>query len=238
MNLNKYVEIHCKNLFLQNSNESPVIIAKSRFPLLHSPENVSECYLHNFQCSHNKWHPIMDDIIFSNYVGEFLQITLYFLKATPETTQFSTLDKTNVIGKSILTFSRSLTFPLFDYKQVFIFKNNIRIGYVDLDIYVRPVVTRRSFFYKPVVLFPFSANEISVHYSGFLKNSKQVYCMFTTDEWNTHALKKMLRCGNNWTVMIDKIRQIEQIELAFTNEKEIWDNQNNHNWLFRETVWC
>ncbi|BBM85266.1 hypothetical protein [Candidatus Uabimicrobium amorphum] len=240
MNLSKYVEIHCKNLFLQNNNEPPAIIAKSRFPLLHSPDNISESCLYNLQRSNKKWHPIMDDILFSNYVGEFLQVTLYFLQVPEGTlvTANTSFEKMKVLGKSILTFSRSLTLPLFDYKQVYIYKNNLRVGYVNLDIYIRPVIMRRSFFYKPVTLFPFSENEIAVYYNGFLKNSQQVYCMFTTDEWNSHVLKKMLRCGNNWMIMVDKVHKTEQIELAFTNEKEVWDNQDNRNWLFRETVWC
>ncbi|WP_372367989.1 hypothetical protein [Candidatus Uabimicrobium sp. HlEnr_7] len=236
MNLNKYVEIRCKSLFLQHFNKNPpIVFAKNFFPLVHLPKNTYESRLSSFELSHNKWHPIMNNILFGNYVGEFLQTKLYF--SSIQNNPIKEISNPD-LGATILTFARSSTFPLFNHKQLSIYKNDIKVGYINLDIYIRPILSKKDIFHKPVVLFPFSADEIVIYYSGFLANSKQLYCMSTTNDWDSHILQKMQRIRSGWTTIIQKTNGAEYIELAFTNEEEVWDNQNDNNWLFRESSWC
>lgn len=113
-------------------------------------------------------------------------------------------------------------------------------GEVDFAIYIKPEDAEYTVFYRDVEIFPFSSNEITVYYSGDLTNSKQLYMIWTLNNWKSNPLVKMKKWGRYWMALIEIPENMEvgpQLELAFTDDEQHWDNKDGNNWVFQHFRW-
>ena len=119
-------------------------------------------------------------------------------------------------------------------------KADKKIGEIDLGVYIKPEGPENAFFYRDVEIFPYSANEIAVYYSGDLTNSEQVYIIWTLDSWRSNPLLKMKKWGGYWMALIEIPSYMEvgsQLEIAFTDDDQHWDNKDGNNWVFEYYRW-
>lgn len=120
------------------------------------------------------------------------------------------------------------------------FKGDQCTGEVDLGIYIKPEGAEGISFYRDVEIFPFSANEIAVYYSGELSNSKQVFTLWTLNTWKSHRLSKMKKWDRFWTTLLEipeDTKEITHLEVAFTDDEQHWDNHDGNNWVFQNFRW-
>lgn len=226
MNQYKYVEIHCKKITFKKEIPSELKIEiVSHFPTISFPNNKTTRWLENFTFTPNTILLKQDNLVFANYVGNFLQIDFLLHKISQKN------------SKAKISFSNNLEIHLFKTTTINIFNNNKNIGQIEVEIYIQPFFSRRGFFHYPVIVFPISQKEIAIYYNGDLSKSKQVYCIATTDDWNSNTLKKMNKWGSIWISTIKKTKLMQQLELAFTDNKDTWDNKNGRNWHFSHCKW-
>lgn len=113
-------------------------------------------------------------------------------------------------------------------------------GEVDFGIYIKPEDAEYTVFYRDVEIFPFSSEEIAVYYSGDLSSSRQLYLIWTLDNWKSNPLVKMKKWGRYWMALLDIPKTMEvgsQLEIAFTDDEEHWDNKDGSNWTFQHFRW-
>lgn len=149
-------------------------------------------------------------------------------------------DRDDLLGIYIEQFRRGITLPIGKPFVGIIKRGNQVIGEVDLRIYIKPEETDNLVFYHDVEIFPFSNHEIGVYYSGDLVSSKQLYMIWTVNNWKSNPLTKMKRLGKHWVAVLDVSPEMEmgnQLEVAFTDESQHWDNKDGNNWVFTHFYW-
>ena len=149
-------------------------------------------------------------------------------------------DRNDFVGTFIYQLRRDTLLPIGRPLVGKILCGDDCVGEVDILIYIQPEETTLNLYYRDVAIFPFSKNEIAVYYSGDLTPGKQIYMIWTLDNWKSNPpLVKMKQTGKFWVAII-KIPDIEigtQLELAFTDDKENWDNKDGNNWVFDHFRW-
>jgi len=149
-------------------------------------------------------------------------------------------DQDDFIGSVIYQLRRDTTFPICKPLVCHLKKGSDIIGEVDLAIYIKPDQSESASFYHDVEIFPLSSDEIGVYYSGDITESKQIYMIWTLDNWKSNPLVKMKRMGKYWVGIIEipPSMMIEhQLELAFTDDDGDWDNKDGNNWIFQNFRW-
>lgn len=149
-------------------------------------------------------------------------------------------DRDDFLGSFVYQLRRDTHFPIGQSIVGSIYKGSECVGEVDLNIYIQPEEAESALFYYDVEIFPFSADEIAVYYSGCLSNSEQLYMIWTLDNWKSNPLNKMKKMGRYWVYVIKIPSHVEseaQLEIAFTDDNENWDNNEGSNWIFRNFRW-
>lgn len=150
-------------------------------------------------------------------------------------------DRNDLIGSCIYQLRRDCTFPMGQPLVCSLQKGGAVVGEVDLGIYIKPEYSESlSLFYRDVEVFPFSGNEIAVYYSGDLVESRQVYMLWTLDNWKSNPLVKMKHVGAYWVAILEIPSTMEvgkQLELAFTDGDKNWDSKDGNNWVFQNFRW-
>ncbi len=149
-------------------------------------------------------------------------------------------DRNDLLGIYVEQFRRGSIFPIGKPLVGNIKRGTEIIGEIDIGISVCPEENDSLLFYHDVEIFPFSNHEIGVYYSGDLINSKQLYMIWTVNNWKSNPLTKMKRLGKYWVTVLDIPPEMEmgnQLEVAFTDENQRWDNKDGNNWVFTHFYW-
>lgn len=149
-------------------------------------------------------------------------------------------DRDDLLGSCVEQFRRGSTFPIGRNNIAAIKRGTQVIGEIEFAIYIKPEESETLNFYHDVEIFPFSAREIGVYYSGELANAKQLYMIWTVDKWKSNPLTKMRHIGKHWVAVLEIPPEIEisnVLELAFTDESQRWDSKDSNNWVFTHFYW-
>lgn len=149
-------------------------------------------------------------------------------------------DMDDFVGSYIYQLRRDTVIPLGRTMVCKLQKGDDCAGEVDLGIYIKPGEADSNLAYHDVEIFPFSYHEIAVYYSGELTGSKQVYMIWTLDNWNSNPLIKMKKWDKYWMAIIETPKEAEKpeaLEIAFTNDEQRWDNNDGNNWVFKNFRW-
>ncbi len=149
-------------------------------------------------------------------------------------------DQDDLVGSVIYQLRRDTSFPIGKPLTCNLKRGNEIVGEVDIAIYIKPEQSETVSFYHDVEIFPLSSNEIGVYYSGELTESKQLYMIWTLNNWKFNPLVKMKRMGKYWIAIIEIPSTIQignQLELAFTDDEKNWDNKDGNNWVFQHFRW-
>lgn len=149
-------------------------------------------------------------------------------------------DRDDLLGSWVEQFRRGSTFPIGHNNIASIKRGTQVIGEIEFSVYIKPEENELLNFYYDVEIFPFSEREIGVYYSGELIQSKQLYMIWTVNNWKSNPLTKMKRIGKYWVAILEIPSEIEiggQLEVAFTDESQHWDNKDGNNWVFTHFYW-
>ena len=64
--------------------------------------------------------------------------------------------------------------------------------------------------------------------------------IWTLDNWKSNPLVKMKHMEKYWVAVIEIPENMEvgtQLELAFTDDEQNWDNKDGNNWVFHNFRW-
>jgi hypothetical protein len=148
-------------------------------------------------------------------------------------------DADDFLGSCIYQLRRDSIIPLGRPLVCQLQKGDVVTGEVDIGIYIKPEDADCSLAYHDVEIFPFSAGEVAVYYSGELAGCRQVYMIWTLDNWSSNPLIKMKKWDKYWMALIElpKNHVPDSLELAFTNDDQRWDNHDGNNWVFKHFRW-
>ncbi len=149
-------------------------------------------------------------------------------------------DRDDLLGSYVEQFRRGSTFPIGLPTIGMIKRGTQVIGEIELSVYIKPEESDSQIFYHDVEIFPFSNREIGVYYSGDICNAKQIYMIWTVNNWKSNPLTKMKKIGKHWVAVLDIPPEMEigtQLEVAFTDEAQHWDNKDGNNWIFTHFYW-